>query len=107
MDYKITVDNKEYDVNLIEMEEESIGLLDEDGVETAYEVVLRFDVEDKEYVLLAEDEESEDVHAFLITEDEEGPVLSEIDNEAEFAIVEAAYDVIMDDLMADDEGDVE
>ncbi|MBC3803498.1 DUF1292 domain-containing protein [Acetobacterium fimetarium] len=108
MDYKITVDNKEYHVTLIDMEEDSIGLIDDDGKETDYEVVLRFNVEEKEYVLLAEDEESEDVHAFLITEDEDGPVLSEVDNEAEFDIVAAAYDEIMDDLMEDDdEGEVE
>ncbi|MBC3886971.1 DUF1292 domain-containing protein [Acetobacterium paludosum] len=91
------------------MEEETISLIDDEGNEKDYEVVIRFDIEDKEYVLLSEDEESDDVYAFLITEDEEGQVLMQVEDEAEFALVAEAYDELMDEMDEedDDEGKTE
>ena len=47
------------------MEDNKITLLDEDGVERVFELVISFDIEDKTYVLLAESEESEDVFPFV------------------------------------------
>ncbi|WP_243136623.1 DUF1292 domain-containing protein [Acetobacterium paludosum] len=96
-------------VTLVDMEEETISLIDDEGNEKDYEVVIRFDIEDKEYVLLSEDEESDDVYAFLITEDEEGQVLMQVEDEAEFALVAEAYDELMDEMDEedDDEGKTE
>ncbi|MBC3795814.1 DUF1292 domain-containing protein [Acetobacterium tundrae] len=87
------------------MEEETISLIDDEGNEKDYEVVIRFDIEDKEYVLLSEDEESDDVYAFLITEDEEGQVLMQVEDEAEFALVAEAYDELMDEMDEEDDED--
>jgi len=90
-------------VTLVDMEEETISLIDDEGNEKDYEVVIRFDIDNKEYVLLSEDEESDDVYAFLITEDEEGQVLMQVEDEAEFALVAEAYDELMDEMEEDDE----
>ncbi|WP_243135733.1 DUF1292 domain-containing protein [Acetobacterium tundrae] len=92
-------------VTLVDMEEETISLIDDEGNEKDYEVVIRFDIEDKEYVLLSEDEESDDVYAFLITEDEEGQVLMQVEDEAEFALVAEAYDELMDEMDEEDDED--
>jgi uncharacterized protein YrzB (UPF0473 family) len=76
--------------------EEKILLVDDDGVEKEFELVVSFDVGDKTYVLLSENEESDDVFPFYIANDDDGEVLLPVDNEAEFAIIEAAYDELME-----------
>ena len=64
-------------------------------------------------MLLTEGEESDDVFAFFIDEDEEGEILVPVEDEAEFALIEAEYDRIMDEEYDDleeedeDEGEVE
>ena len=74
------------------MEENKIVLLDDDGKENEFELVMSFDVEDRTYVLLATDEESEDVFPFVIQEDENGEeVLMPVENEEEFALIEETY----------------
>lgn len=92
--------------NKIEREddmEEKIMLVDDTGVEREFELVVSFDIEDKTYVLLSENEESDDVFPFVVTEDEDGEVLMPVEDEAEFDLVAAAYEEIMDEL--DDEDD--
>lgn len=85
------------------MEENRIVLLDEEGVEQEFELVISFDVEDKRYVLLAEDEESDDVFPFEVIVDEQGmETLRPVEDEAEFALIEEAYDALVDE----DEDDV-
>lgn len=85
------------------MEENRIVLLDEEGVEQEFELVISFDVEDKRYVLLAEDEESDDVFPFEVIVDENGmETLRPVEDEAEFALIEEAYDALVDE----DEDDV-
>ncbi len=88
------------------MEENKVVLLDENGQENEFELVMSFDVEDKTYVLLAPDEESEDVYAFVIEEDENGEeVLMPVEDEEEFALVEETYAQLAeeDDCGCDDE----
>lgn len=80
------------------MEENRIVLLDEEGVEQEFELVISFDVEDKRYVLLAEDEESDDVFPFEVIVDENGmETLRPVEDEAEFALIEEAYDALVDE----------
>lgn len=99
--------------NKIEREddmEEKIMLVDDTGVEKEFELVVSFDIGEKTYVLLSENEESDDVFPFVITEDEDGEVLMPVEDEAEFALIEAAYDEIMDEEYEDedeDEGETE
>ncbi|AFA47774.1 hypothetical protein DUF1292 [Acetobacterium woodii DSM 1030] len=96
--------------NIIEREvdmEEKIMLVDDTGVEREFELVVSFDIEDKTYVLLSENEESDDVFPFVVTEDEEGEVLMPVEDEAEFELVAAAYDEIMDAEDYEDEEDAD
>lgn len=91
------------------MEDNKVTLLDEDGVERVFELVISFDIEDKTYVLLAEDEESDDVFPFVIREDENGEeTLYPVESEEEFALIEQTYEQLMeeedDDEDDDDEG---
>lgn len=90
---------------------EKILLVGDDGIEKEFEVVVSFDIEEKTYVLLSENEDSDDVYPFVITEDEDGEVLMPVEDEAEFALIEAAYDELMDEEYDDedeeDEGETE
>lgn len=87
--------------------EEKIMLVDDSGTEKEFEIVVSFDIEDKTYVLLSENEESDDVYPFVVTEDEDGEVLLPVEDEAEFEMVAAAYDEIMEELEDEDEGEAE
>lgn len=80
------------------MDENRIVLLDDEGMEQEFELVVSFDVGDKRYVLLAENEESDDVFPFAIVEDENGEeVLFPVEDEEEFKLIQEAYDSLMDD----------
>ncbi|MEA4806804.1 hypothetical protein ACWI_17490 [Acetobacterium wieringae] len=92
--------------------EEKIILEDENGVAREFDLEISFPLGEKTYVLLTEGEESDDVFAFFIDEDEEGEILVPVEDEAEFALIEAEYDRIMDEEYEDfeedeDEGEVE
>lgn len=87
--------------------EEKILLVGDDGVEREFELVVSFDIEDKTYVLLSENEESDDVFPFVVTEDEEGEVLMPVETEEEFNIVAAAYEEIMDAEEDEEEDEAE
>ena len=51
-----------------------------------------FDFEDKHYLVLCEDEESEDAYLFYVEEDgEDNLVLKEVDNDEEFDKVSEFY----------------
>ncbi|WKY43851.1 DUF1292 domain-containing protein [Eubacteriaceae bacterium ES2] len=77
--------------------EDKIVLIDENGEEREFEMVVSMDLEGKTYVLLSENEESDDVYPFVITEDEEGEVLMPVESEAEFAMIEEAYEALMEE----------
>lgn len=85
--------------------EEKIVLIDENGEEREFELVVSIDLNEKTYILLSENEESDDVYPFVIGEDEQGEVLLPVETEEEFAMIEEAYDQLMEDV--DDEGEVE
>ncbi|WKY47241.1 DUF1292 domain-containing protein [Eubacteriaceae bacterium ES3] len=77
--------------------EDKIVLIDENGEEREFEMVVSMDLEGKTYVLLSENEESEDVYPFVITEDEDGEVLMPVESEEEFAMIEEAYEQLMEE----------
>lgn len=77
--------------------EDKIVLIDENGEEREFEMVVSMDLEGKTYVLLSENEESDDVYPFVITEDEEGEVLMPVESEEEFAMIEEAYEQLMEE----------
>ena len=56
------------------MQDNIISLLDENGVESQFEVILTLEADNKEYAILmpVEDEEAEEALVFRIDQDEEG-----------------------------------
>lgn len=88
-------------------DENKITLVDDDGNETSYDILFTFDSEDygKSYILLvpadAEPEEQVDVLAFSYdpNQDEEGEDfdLNEIDDDAEWQMVEDVLDTFLND----------
>lgn len=80
------------------MEEEAIVLVDEDGNEVSFELVANLEIDGTKYVLLAENEESDDVIPFIMEEDENGEIaLRPVEDEDEFEKVAAAYDALFDE----------
>ena len=81
--------------------EEKVIIVDETGAEKEFELVVSFDIEDKTYVLVSENEESDDVYAFI-----KADRLIPVEDDAELALIEAKYDEIMEIDDHDDEANV-
>ncbi|MDO5038115.1 DUF1292 domain-containing protein [Clostridium sp.] len=83
----------------MEKDIEYIDLLDEEGNELKFKVVSFFKIDDlnSEYVVLTPaDEEGEEAVVLKVVSDEEGEdTLINIEDEAEFAMVEEAYNLLM------------
>ena len=74
-----------------------IVLSDENGVEVAFEIVTKLEIEDSEFFLLApEDDEEDIVIAMKVVEDADGNIgLEPVENEAQLAMIEEAYATVM------------
>ena len=74
-----------------------IVLSDENGVEVAFEIVTKLEIEESEFFLLSPEDEDEDmVIAMRVVEDEDGNIgLEPVENEAELAMIEEAYATVM------------
>ncbi|MDT8718124.1 DUF1292 domain-containing protein [Clostridium sp. 19966] len=83
----------------MENEFESIVLKDEDGVENEFDVIAKFDIEDKEYVILAPvDGEDDEAVAFRMEKGENDEyTFSVIEDDAEFEMVNEAYYTLFQD----------
>lgn len=83
----------------MEKDIEYIDLLDEEGNELSFKVVSFFKIDDlnTEYVVLtAADEEDDEAVVLRVEKDEDGSDnLVNIEDEAEFAMVEEAYNLLM------------
>lgn len=81
----------------MENDVKTIVLNDEEGNEVEFEVITKLDIEDKEYVIvIPADGREEDPIALRIDEDSEGnEVLVTIEDEAEFSMVEEAFELVM------------
>jgi len=69
---------------------EMIYLTLNDGKELACQVLAIFEMEDKKYIALLP-EGSEDVYLYSYDEDEEGPILSQIEKDEEYEMVSEAF----------------
>ncbi|CZR96613.1 hypothetical protein CDFC105_61405 [Clostridioides difficile] len=99
MIYNINNKNKnKFEVNDI-MEENIINLIDENGVESQFEIILTLEAEGKEYAILMplDDEEAEEALIFRIDEDEEGEILIPLESDEEYETVVAVYTAIMEE----------
>lgn len=91
----------------LEIDENIIYIADEDGTEKPYEILTQIDDEDsgKQYILVAaldeeeagDDEDEENVLAFRYEEDEEGLTLYPIESDEEWALVEEAFQTLIDE----------
>lgn len=81
------------------MQENIINLIDENGVESQFEIILTLEAEEKEYAILMpfEDEEAEEALIFRIDQDEEGEILVPLENDDEYETVVAVYNAIMEE----------
>ncbi len=81
------------------MQDNIVNLIDEDGIETAFEVILTLEAEGKEYAILLPVEENEEDEAliFRIEKDDEGDVLVALEDEDEYQIVVDVYNTLMEE----------
>ncbi|MGI6108796.1 MAG: DUF1292 domain-containing protein [Eubacteriaceae bacterium] len=72
-------------------------LKNENGEEQEFELVVSLDIDDKTYILLA-DEGDDSVYPFVIRTDEDGEeMLYPVEDEDEFKLIEEAYDALSDE----------
>ena len=81
------------------MQDNIISLVDENGVESEFEVILTLEANNKEYAILmpVDDEESDEALVFRIDQDEEGEILVPLENDDEYETVVAVYNAIMEE----------
>lgn len=81
------------------MQDNIISLVDENGVESEFEVILTLEANDKEYAILmpVDDEESDEALVFRIDQDEEGEMLVPLEDDKEYEIVVDVYNTLMDE----------
>ena len=89
------------------MNENIISLMDENGVESEFEIILTLEAEGKEYAVLVplDEEETDEALVFRIDQDDEGEILVPLEDDAEYQIVLDVYNTLMDEegLNYDDE----
>ena len=81
------------------MQDNIISLVDENGVESEFEVILTLEANEKEYAILmpVSDEESDEALVFRIDQDEEGEMLVPLEDDKEYEIVVDVYNTLMDE----------
>ncbi|QSX08662.1 DUF1292 domain-containing protein [Alkalibacter rhizosphaerae] len=74
--------------------EDTIFLVDEEtGEEMEFEIIVTLEHEGTEYALLKKaEDDSDDMFAFRIEEDEEGEVLMPVEDDAELDLIQKIYD---------------
>ena len=82
-----------------EMNENVVALIDENGEEVKFEIILTLEAEGKEYAILMPLEENEDEEAYIyrIDEDEEGEMLVPLEDDDEYLTVVAVYEALMEE----------
>jgi len=86
----------------MEERDDLITLVDEDGKEQDFEVIMTLELENNEYAILApvESDEEEDAYVFKIVyenENDEEFTLVTIEDDEEYENVVAAYETLMDE----------
>ena len=81
----------------MENEFSTIVLKDDEGNEIEFELILKFDIEEDEYVIVAHvDDEDADAVALKIEKDANGEdIFVTIEDEQEFEMVSEAYETLM------------
>ena len=87
------------------MEENIITLIDEDGQEAEFEIVLSLEAEGKDYAILLplDDETCDEALIFRIDSDEKGDILVALEDEDEYQIVVDVYNTLMEEQGLNDD----
>ena len=81
-----------------EMNENVVNLIDENGEEVAFEIILTLEAEGKEYaILMPLEENEEEAYIYRIDEDEEGEMLVPLEDDDEYSTVVAVYEALMEE----------
>lgn len=76
------------------MENEIFTLEDENGTEQEFELIMKFDIEENEYVILNAVENEEAVALKIVKNDDGTELLVTIDDDEEFQNVSEAYETL-------------
>ena len=89
------------------MQDNIISLLDENGAESQFEVILTLEADNKEYAILmpVDDEDAEEALVFRIDQDEEGEMLVPLEDDKEYEIVVDVYNTLMDEEGLNDDSE--
>ena len=81
------------------MSENIITLIDENGEESLFVIILSLEAEGKDYAILVplNDEEDDDALIFRIDKDEKGEILVPIEDDEEYQIVVDVYETLMEE----------
>ncbi|MBF7095771.1 DUF1292 domain-containing protein [Alkalibacter mobilis] len=73
--------------------ENTIFLVDDNGEEIEFEIIVTLEYKGAEYALLKKPhDEEDDMFAFRIEEDEEGEILMPVEDDEEIAAIQEIYD---------------
>ena len=88
------------------MQDNIVNLIDEQGNEIQFEIILTLEAEGKEYAILlpVEEEDADEALIFRIDQDEQGEILVPLEDDKEYEIVVDVYNTLMeeDELNFDD-----
>ncbi|MDR5658107.1 DUF1292 domain-containing protein [Serpentinicella sp. ANB-PHB4] len=90
----------------MEERDDLITLVDEDGVEQDFDVIMTLEVEEKEYAILSpvDADEEEDAYIFKLVEDGKGEyILEALEDDDEYTNVVAAYEAIVEEEIGREE----
>ena len=81
------------------MQENIINLIDENGVESQFEIILTLEAEGKEYAILmpVEEDESDEALVFRIDKEEQGEILVPLEDDKQYEIVVDVYNTLMEE----------
>ncbi|TQQ84604.1 DUF1292 domain-containing protein [Peptacetobacter hominis] len=85
--------------NINTVDENIVKLIDENGNEIEFEIILTLEAEGKEYAILmpVEDNDEEEAYIYRIEEDAQGEMLVPLEDDDEYETVVAVYEAIMEE----------
>jgi uncharacterized protein YrzB (UPF0473 family) len=76
------------------MENEIFTLQDENGIDREFELIMKFDIEENEYVIVSALDNEEAIALKIVVDDLDNEVLVTIEDEEEFKMVSEAYEAL-------------
>lgn len=83
--------------------EDTVELLDENGVATLFNIIANLELDGQEYAILSNGDDEEDVLIFKVTEEGDEFVFETIENEDELNSVVDAYNELLDEMGEDED----